>query len=85
MPRGVIYDTFTEAQEYADRVNGEPMEVEGGFSVVSPLGYNGGGKVVTPKPISPALKSASKSTEKMFDAIIKPMIKGKGSNFKGTF
>ena len=27
----------------------------------------------------------NKSTEKMFDAIIKPMIKGKGSNFKGTF
>ena len=43
MPRGVVYDTFTEAQEYADRVNGEPMEVEGGFSVVHPLGYNGGG------------------------------------------
>jgi hypothetical protein len=44
-------------------------------------------KKSTPKPkqISPALKSASKSTEKMFDAIIKPMIKGKGSNFKGTF
>jgi len=87
MPRGVVYDTFTEAQEYADRVNGEPMEVEGGFSVVSPLGYNGGGPAIQPKPqqISPALKSASESTEKMFDAIIKPMIKGKGSNFKGTF
>ena len=46
MPRGVVYDTFTEAQEYADRVNGEPMEVEGGFSVVSPLGYSDGGEAI---------------------------------------
>jgi hypothetical protein len=48
MPRGVVYDTFTEAQEYADRVNGEPMEVEGGFSVVSPLGYSDGGSAIKP-------------------------------------
>ena len=50
MPRGVVYDTFTEAQEYADRVNGEPMEVEGGFSVVNPLGYMHGGEVHKEKP-----------------------------------
>jgi hypothetical protein len=47
--------------------------------------FSHGGPVPKPKKISPALKSASKSTEKMFDAIIKPMIKGKGSSFKGTF
>jgi len=57
MPRGVVYDTFTEAQEYADRVNGEPMEVEGGFSVVSPLGYSDGGPAIKPKPIPVTYKS----------------------------
>ena len=45
MPRGVIYDTFTEAQEYADRVNGEPTAVEGGYMVTNPLGYVYGGTV----------------------------------------
>ena len=86
MPRGVVYDTFTEAQEYADRVNGEPMEVEGGFSVVNPLGYSDGGKAIPwsdrltyfedsrkkPVPIEPKGSSA--------DEVMK-IIKG----FKGTF
>ena len=90
MPRGVVYDTFTEAQEYADRVNGEPMEVEGGFSVVSPLGYSDGGPAIDkniwtyfptkanptgrPKPVPIKPKGSSA------DEVMK-IIKG----FKGTF
>ena len=83
MPRGVVYDTFTEAQEYADRVNGEPMEVKGGFSVVHPLGYShGGSNILTylpdsrkkPKPVPIKPKGSSA------DEVMK-IIKG----FKGTF
>jgi len=80
MPRGVVYDTFTEAQEYADRVNGEPMEVEGGFSVVNPLGYSDGGKVVKPIPIRPPDKlPPSPTTEDIMKFIRNP------KGFKGTF
>ena len=88
MPRGVVYDTFTEAQEYADRVNGEPMEVEGGFSVVSPLGYSDGGKAIPssdrltyfedsrkkPVPIEP-----KGSAVDLLDKLLFP------KGFKGTF
>jgi hypothetical protein len=43
MPKNVVYESLTEAQDYADRVNGQPVEVEGGYTVMNPLGYNGGG------------------------------------------
>ena len=78
MPRGVVYDTFTEAQEYADRVNGEPMEVEGGFSVVHPLGYNGGGPAITKKPVQipKGVVDQSHYLDRLQKAIIHPMIKG---------
>ena len=77
MPRGVVYDTFTEAQEYADRVNGEPMEVEGGFSVVSPLGYSDGGPAIKPVQIPKGVVDQSRYLEKMLDKVIhEPMRKG---------
>ena len=82
MPRGVVYDTFTEAQEYADRVNGEPMEVEGGFSVVSPLGYNDGGPAITKKAVQipQGVVDQSRYLEKMLDKVIhEPMRKGKNN------
>ena len=43
MPKNVVYESLTEAQDYADRVNGQPVEVEGGYTVMNPLGYAGGG------------------------------------------
>jgi hypothetical protein len=77
MPRGVVYDTFTEAQEYADRVNGEPMEVEGGFSVVSPLGYSDGGPAIKPVQIPKGVVDQSRYMDKMYKDIIHPMIRKK--------
>ena len=77
MPRGVVYDTFTEAQEYADRVNGEPMEVEGGFSVVSPLGYSDGGPAIKPVQIPQGVVDQSRYMDKMYKDIIHPMIRKK--------
>jgi len=76
MPRGVVYDTFTEAQEYADRVNGEPMEVEGGFSVVSPLGYSDGGPAIKPVQVTKGVVDQSRYLDRLQKAIIHPMIKG---------
>jgi hypothetical protein len=76
MPRGVVYDTFTEAQEYADRVNGEPMEVEGGFSVVSPLGYSDGGPAIKPVQVPKGVVDQSRYLDRLQKAIIHPMIKG---------
>ena len=78
MPRGVVYDTFTEAQEYADRVNGEPMEVKGGFSVVSPLGYNDGGPAITKKAVQipQGVVDQSRYLDRLQKARIHPMIKG---------
>ena len=76
MPRGVVYDTFTEAQEYADRVNGEPMEVEGGFSVVSPLGYSDGGPAIKPVQVPKGVVDQSRYLDRLQKAIIHPKIKG---------
>jgi hypothetical protein len=76
MPKNVVYESLTEAQDYADRVNGQPVEVEGGYTVMNPLGYADGGKysrkgenlgVVTVdlmmKNLAPTVKSQTKKNK----------------------
>ena len=88
MPKNVVYESLTEAQDYADRVNGQPVEVEGGYTVMNPLGYAGGGSGTSPKnptdnkPKEPSPEDLTKKTvEGMFGAVgLKPP-----KGFTGTF